>query len=387
VAPIYLDHHSTTPCEPAVVEAMLPWFTARPGNAASRTHTFGLEARAAVEQARAEVAALIGASPKEIVWTSGATEADNLAVLGVAMHRGAGHVVVSAVEHKAVLDPAAHLRGFGFQVTVVPPDADGIVDPERIRAALRDDTILVSLMLANNEVGTVQPVGEVGAETRRRGIPLHVDATQAPGWLDLDVVRDHVDLMALSAHKMYGPKGIGALYVRRGRPRVRLEPLFHGGGHERGHRSGTLPVPLIVGMGKAAVLADEAHEGGTPERVGALRDRLLHGLQTRIDGVILNGSPTRRLPHNLNVSFDRVEAEALMMNLRGTVAVSSGSACSSATLEPSYVLRALGVPDALAWASVRFGLGRHTTADEIDTVVDAFAEQVAALRALSPVHG
>ncbi len=387
MAPIYLDHHSTTPCAPEVLDAMWPWFAEKFGNAASRTHRFGMEARSAVEHARSQVADLIGASPKEIIWTSGATEADNLAVLGVATARGRGHVVTTVIEHKAVLDPAHHLEKFGFDVTFVEVGADGVVDPADVAAALRDDTILVSVMLANNEIGTVQPVAAIGALTRERGIPLHVDAVQAAGVLPIDVEALGADLLSLSAHKMYGPKGIGALYVRRGRPKIRIEPLFFGGGHERGLRSGTLPVPLIAGMGTAAELAGKSLTDGTVERMRTLRDRLRDGLVARVPGVSVNGSLEHRLPHNLNVSLADVEAEALMMNLRGVVAVSSGSACSSASLEPSYVLRALGVPDELAYASVRFGLGRGTTEAEIDVVVDAVEDQAKALRELSPRFG
>lgn len=382
--PIYLDHHSTTPVDADVREAMWPYFSESFGNAASRTHRFGLEARGAVEHARAQVAGLIGASPKEIVWTSGATEADNLAVLGAAMARGSGHILTTPIEHKAVLDPARHLEKFGFDVTYLPIGSDGVIDADDVRDALRDDTILVSVMAANNEIGTLQPIAAIGALTRERGIPLHVDAVQAAGNLPIDVTAWNADLVALSAHKMYGPKGIGALYVRRGRPRIRLEPLFHGGGHERGMRSGTLPVPLIVGMGVAAEKAAAVATSDEPARQARLRDRLLAGLRDGVDGVQVNGSLDHRLPNNLNVSFADVEAEALMMNLRHALAVSSGSACSSETLEPSYVLRALGVSDELAFASVRFGLGRGTTEEEIDAVVRVIAEKVAELRALSP---
>lgn len=363
---------------------MWPYFAENPGNAASRTHAFGLTARAAVEHARGQVARLIGASPKEIIWTSGATEANNLAVLGTAMGRGSGHVIVSAIEHKAVLDPAAHLEGFGFEVTRLPVGPDGIVDVADLTAALRPDTILVSLMMANNEIGTVQPIAAIGARLRARSIPFHVDAVQAAGVLPIDVAAMGVDLLSLSAHKMYGPKGIGVLFVRRGRPRIKLEPLFHGGGHERGLRSGTLPVPLCVGMGSAADLAAASLLDGTPQRLRRLRDRLLDGLRRGIEGLQVNGSLDARLPHNLNVSLADVEAEALMMNLRHAIAVSSGSACSSESLEPSYVLRALGVPDELAFASIRFGLGRSTTEAEIDVAIRVLTEQVHEIRSLSP---
>lgn len=384
---MYFDHHATTPCAQPVLDAMWPYFSEQFGNAASRTHRLGLEARTAVEHARGQVAALINASPKEIVWTSGATEANNLAVLGAAMAKGGGHLIVSAIEHKAVLDPAEHLRGFGFDVTVVPVGSDGIVNPHDVGAALRDDTVLVSIMMANNEIGTVQPIAEIGARTRQRGVPLHVDAVQGAGNLPIDVVAMNVDLMSLTAHKMYGPKGIGCLYVRRGRPKVQLEPLFHGGGQERGHRSGTLAVPLIVGMGVAAELGAGAVVGGEPARQAALRDRLLAGLTAGVDGVSVNGSMAARLPHNLNISIADVEAEALMMNLRHELAVSSGSACSSETLTPSFVLKAIGTSDALAFASVRFGLGRSTTVEQVDRAVELVCSEVQKLRALSPSHG
>jgi cysteine desulfurase len=380
-APIYLDNHSTTPCDPRVVEAMLPYFTERFGNAGSRSHSYGLDARAAVEHARTQVAALIGASPKEIVFTSGATEADNIAILGTAMEHGGGHLVVSAIEHKAVLDSAKYAQKHGFDLTVVPVGSDGVVDPADVAAALRDDTVLVSVMLANNEIGTVQPVAEIGALTRPRGIALHVDAVQGCGRVPIDVEAMNVDLMAVTAHKMYGPKGIGALYVRRGRPRVRLAPLFHGGGQERGIRPGTLPVPLIVALGRTAELAHRDLLDGHIDGVRALRDRLWDGLQ-RIGDVSLNGSLAHRLPNNLNVCFHGVEAQALMMNLRTEVALSSGSACSSESLTPSFVLKAIGLSDTAAYGSLRFGIGRWNTADEIDRVIELVGSGIAGLRAL-----
>lgn len=382
-APIYLDNHATTPCDPRVVEAMLPYFTEVFGNAASRTHSFGMAAKAAVERARVQVAALIGASPREIVWTSGATESDNLAVLGGARFfasRGR-HLVISSIEHKAVLDAALALEQEGWEVTRVRPEPTGVVAASAVEAALRDDTVLVSVMAVNNEIGTVQPLHELGALCRSRGIALHTDASQAPGRIPLDVVAMQVDLLSLSAHKMYGPKGVGALFVRRGRPRVRVEPLLHGGGHERGMRSGTLPVPLIVGMGRAAELSVGVLGDGTLERIRGLRERLWEGLQARLDGVHLNGSHVHRVPGNLNVSFEGVEGEALLMGIR-QVAVSSGSACSSATLEPSYVLRALGVDEDLAHASIRFGIGRFNTVEEIDHVVELVTSKVTQLREL-----
>lgn len=383
VSPIYLDHHSTTPCDRAVLDAMWPYFAEQPGNAASRSHTYGLAARAAVEHARGQVAGLIGASPKEIIWTSGATEANNLAVLGVAMAHGAGHVVISAIEHKAVLDPADHLRKFGFEVTVIPVDADGRVDPEAVRAALRKETVLVSIMWANNEVGSIQPIAQLGQICRAAGVTFHVDAVQAVGTVPINVTEASVDLLSLSAHKMYGPKGVGALYVRGGRPKVKIEPLLHGGGHERGLRSGTLPVPLAVGMGAAADLALAALTDGTVQRMAQLRNLLLSGLQRNVSGVRVNGGLDYRLPHNLNVSIDDVHAESLMMKLRPYVAVSSGSACSSETLEPSYVLRALGLSKERAYGSIRFGLGRATTAADVDATIQAITEQVDVVRSES----
>ncbi len=384
--PIYLDHHATTPCDPAVVEAMLPYFTERFGNAASRGHTFGHLARAAVEKARAEVAGLLNASPKEVLWTSGATEANNLALLGTARagrDRGR-HLITVATEHKAVLDPMAHLEREGFEVTVLPVSAGGRVAAEAVEAALRPDTLLVSVMAANNEIGTLQPIEEIGALCRAHGVVFHTDAAQALGKVPLDVQAASVDLLSLSAHKMYGPKGVGALYVRRGRPRLRLEPLLFGGGHERGLRSGTVPVPLVVALGRAAVLAREDLASGALEGVRRLRDRLLEGLTSRIEGLHVNGGLDHRLPNNLNLSFDGVEAEALLMATR-EIAVSTGSACTSATLEPSHVLRALGIGDTRAHGSVRFGIGRTTTAAEIDHVVGLLAEKVPMLRAMNPL--
>ncbi len=385
--PIYLDHHATTPCDPRVVEAMLPWFTERFGNPASRDHTLGNMARSAVEHARVQVADAISASAKEIVWTSGATESNNLAILGVARTRAAhgGHIVTVATEHKAVLDPVGVLAREGFTTTVLPVDAAGRVSASQVEAALRPDTLLVSVMAANNEIGTLQPIAEIGAVCRARGVLLHTDAAQALGKIPLDVGAMHVDLMSLSAHKAYGPKGVGALYVRRGRPLIRLQPLMHGGGHERGLRPGTLPVPLIVGFGVAATLAAQDVAGDGANRLATLRDRLWEGLRARVPGVTLNGAMAHRLPNNLNVSFAGVEAEALMMSMR-EVACSSGSACTSATLEPSHVLRALGVAPETAHTSLRFGVGRTTTTDEIDAVIDRLAVQVPRLRALNPLN-
>lgn len=385
--PIYLDHHATTPCEPRVVEAMLPWFTERFGNPTSRAHTWGLEAQRAVETARAQVAALIGASPKEIVWTSGATEADNLAILGAARALGRGHVITVATEHEAVLEPCRTLAREGFELTILPVDPHGEIDPAEVEAALRPDTILVSAMAVNNEIGVLHPIAEIGRICRERGVLLHCDAAQAPGHIPLDVVAMQVDLLSLSAHKMYGPKGIGALYVRRGRPRVQLEPLFHGGGQERGMRSGTLPVPLCVGMGVAAELAREALHNGLTEQMRALRDRLHRGLVDHLEGVRLNGPPLeRRAPHNLNLSFEGVESEALIVGLREVVAFSSGSACTQATLQASHVLRAIQVDDARAHGSVRFGIGRSTTEADIDLVIDQMKTHVPRLRALGSLY-
>ena len=385
--PIYLDYHATTPADPRVVDAMAPYFTERFGNAASRHHAFGWAARDAAEAARRQVAKLIGADAREICFTSGATESNNLAVKGAvtaaAHHRP--HIVTVATEHPAVLDPCHRLADAGAQVTVVVPDSDGLVSPESIERALTDDTVLVSVMLANNEIGVLQPIGEIAALTRARGIVLHGDAAQAAGRVPVDVGALGVDLLSLTAHKLYGPKGVGALYVRRRRPRVNLAPIIDGGGHERGLRSGTLNVPGIVGFGAAAEICrtELAAEG---ERIGRLRDRLLAALTGRLDGVTVNGSLERRLPHNLNVSFAGVEGESLLVGL-DDVAVSSGAACTTASpsLEPSHVLRAIGLPDELARASLRFGLGRWTTEEEIDYAVDKVSSLVARLRQLSPV--
>jgi cysteine desulfurase len=385
--PIYLDHHSTTPVDPRVLEAMLPYFGERFGNAASRSHALGWQANEAVEEARSHVATLLGASSKEIVFTSGATESDNLAIRGVAEAlEGRGkHLVTVKTEHKAVLDTCKHLEKRGFEVTYVDVDGEGRVDVGRVRDAIRADTILVSVMLANNEVGTVQPIAEIGAITRARGVLLHCDAVQGLGRMPFDVEAMNVDLASVSAHKMYGPKGVGALYVRRRQPRVSLVAQMHGGGHERGMRSGTLNVPGIVGLGEAARIAahEREHERA---HVRALRDRLWAAL-SRLEGCTLNGPPLDegRHPGNLNVSFEDVEAEALMLALRDVVAVSSGSACTSASVEPSYVLRAMGIDDERAHASLRFGVGRFNTAREIDTVAERLAHEVERLRARSPV--
>ncbi len=383
--PIYLDYHATTPVDPRVLDAMLPTFRDEYGNAASKSHAFGWRAEELVEGAREQVAALIGASAREIVWTSGATESDNLAVKGVAQfyHQKGKHLVTCKTEHKAVLDSMHALERQGFEVTFLDPEPDGRLDPERVRAALRPDTILVSLMHANNETGAVHDLEAIGRITREKGVLLHCDAVQSAGKIPFDVERMNVDLASLSAHKMYGPKGIGALYVRR-RPRVRLVAQMDGGGHERGFRSGTLNVPGIVGFGKAAELA-LAERDLEASRVLALRERLRKGLVGGLDLVTVNGSLEHRLPGNLNVSFAYVEGEALMMAVKD-VAVSSGSACTSASLEPSYVLHAMGVSDDLAHSSIRFGLGRFTTQEEVDYAVRLFVEKVRKLRDMSPLY-
>jgi len=383
--PIYMDNHATTPVDPRVVEAMLPYFTEVFGNAASRSHAFGWTAEKAVDEARDEVGALIGASGKEIVWTSGATESDNLALKGAAeFHKDRGnHIVTAQTEHKAVLDTCKRLEKEGFEVTYLPVAADGRVPADAVKAAMTDKTILVSIMLANNEIGTVNPVDEIGAVVKERGALFHIDAVQGVGKVPFDVNAAKADLVSLSAHKMYGPKGVGALYVRR-KPRVRITAQIDGGGHERGMRSGTLNVPGIVGFGKAAALA-RAEMPAESKRLLALREKLRAGLQSRIDHTYVNGSLEHRLPGNLNISFAYVEGEAMLMGLKD-IAVSSGSACTSASLEPSYVLRSLGVEEELAHTSIRFGLGRFNTEEEVDFVIDLVASKVAKLRELSPLY-
>src|SRR5512138_2630347 len=383
--PVYLDYHATTPVDPRVLETMLPYFSQDFGNAASKSHVFGWKAEEAVEAARAEVAALVGGSPKEIVWTSGATESDNLAIKGAAQFYAekGKHLVTCKTEHKAVLDSMHALERQGFEVTFLDVERDGRLDPARVRAALREDTILVSVMHANNETGVVQPIEEIGRITRAAGVLLHCDAVQSIGKIPFDVERMNVDLASMSAHKMYGPKGVGALYVRR-RPRVRLVAQMDGGGHERGFRSGTLNVPGLVGFGKAAELA-RAEAPVESARVLALREKLRLGILAGLDRVTLNGSLEQRLPGNLNLSFAYVEGEALMMAIKD-VAVSSGSACTSASLEPSYVLRAMGIPDDLAHSSIRFGLGRFTTEEEVDHVTKLVVEKVKKLREMSPLY-
>ena len=381
--PVYLDYSATTPIDPRVVEAMLPYLTEKFGNPASRSHQFGWDAEAAVENARAEVAALVNADPKEIVWTSGATEANNLAIKGAAnFYQNKGkHLITVKTEHKAVLDTMRELERQGFEVTYLDVLANGLVDMAALEAALRPDTILVSIMAVNNEIGVIQPIAEIGELLRSKGILFHVDAAQATGKIDIDLAKLKVDLMSFSAHKTYGPKGIGALYVRR-KPRVRLEAQMHGGGHERGMRSGTLATFLIVGMGEAFRLARlEMKEENV--RIRALRDRLLKGLSD-LPEIYVNGDLEHRVPHNLNISFAYVEGESLMMAVKD-IAVSSGSACTSASLEPSYVLRALGLTDELAHSSIRFSIGRFTTQEEIDFTVDLLHKQIGRLRELSPL--
>jgi len=380
--PIYMDHHATTPVASEVFEAMRPYFLEHFGNAASRNHAFGWAAEGAVETARAQVARLIGCKPIEVVFTSGATESDNLALKGVAYaYRDRGtHLITSQIEHHAVLDTCKRLEKEGFQVTYVPVGRDGIVDPSAVAKAITSKTTLVSIMLANNEVGTIQPLAEVGRVCRERGVLLHSDAVQGVGKIPVNVDELNADLLSLTAHKIYGPKGVGALYVRMGKPRVRLAPQMDGGGHEKGRRSGTLNVPGIVGLGKACELAgrlmnDEA------AKLTALRERLRADLFLRLDHIHLNGHPTLRLPGNLNVSFDFIDGEALLMSLK-EVAVSSGSACTSASVEASHVLRAMGLGAALAHASIRFGLGRGNTEEEVDYVCSRLVEEVTRLRAM-----
>ena len=384
--PIYLDYHSTTPVDPRVVETMVPYFTEHFGNAASRNHPFGWKAEEAVERARRQVADLIGATPKEIVFTSGATESDNLAIKGVAeMYRERGnHIITCVTEHKAVIDSCKRLEKQGYRVTYLPVGKDGRVDPDTLRAAITDRTILVSIMTANNEIGVIQPIAELGAVAKEKGVLFHTDAVQAVGKVPFDVNALKIDMASMTAHKIYGPKGIGALYVRRRNPRVLLAPMIDGGGHERGMRSGTLNVPGIVGFGKAAELcrlemADEA------KRLRGLRDRLNARLHAKLNEIYINGSMEHRLPHSLNVSFAYVEGESLLMGI-SDVAVSSGSACTSASLEPSYVLKALGAGDDLAHSSIRFGLGRWTTEEEVDYVADKLIAVVSRLREMSPLY-
>jgi len=385
--PIYMDNHATTPVDPRVLAAMLPYFTETFGNAASRTHAYGWSAEAAVDDSRDTIAQLIGAeSGKEIVFTSGATESDNLAIKGVAEYYKAkgNHIITTTIEHKAVLDSCKRLEKDGFTVTYVNVGPDGLVNPKDIEAAITDKTILVSVMLANNEVGTIQPIAEIGKLTRARGIIFHTDAVQGLGKTPFDVRAMNVDLASLTAHKIYGPKGVGALYVRRSKPRVRLSAQMDGGGHERGNRSGTLNVPGIVGFAKACKILLE--EGvAEAEKIRALRDRLHQKILKELDAVVLNGSAEHRLPGNLNISFSFVEGEGLMMAIKD-VAVSSGSACTSASLEPSYVLRSMGLEEDMAHSSIRFGLGRFNTEEEVDYVAQLVIAKVQRLRDMSPLY-
>ena len=381
--PIYLDYSATTPVDPRVAEKMIPYLTEFFGNAASRSHAFGWKAEEAVEEARAHVAALINADPKEIVWTSGATEGNNLAIKGAAnFYKTKGkHIITQKTEHKAVLDTCRELERHGFEVTYLEVQSNGLVDLKKFEAAIRPDTILASIMMVNNEIGVIQPVWEIAEICKKKGVVYHCDAVQGGGRIEIDMQKFKADLLTITAHKMYGPKGIGALYVRR-RPRVRIEAQIHGGGHERGFRSGTLATHQIVGFGEAARLA-KLEMATENERIRALRDRLLKGMQD-IAEVYVNGDLERRIPHNLNVSFNFVEGESLIMAVKD-LAVSSGSACTSASLEPSYVLRSLGRSDELAHSSIRFTLGRFTTEEEIDYAADLIKKKVAKLRELSPL--
>jgi len=384
--PIYMDNHSTTPMDPRVLDAMLPYFTEKFGNAASRNHQFGWEAEEAVENARKQIARLIHCDAKEIVFTSGATESDNLALKGVVeMYKEKGdHVITCTTEHRAILDTCKALGKRGIKVTYLPVEKDGRVNPDEVRKAITDKTILISIMLANNEIGTIHPIAEIGKIAKEKGILLHCDATQGVGKIPVDVEAFKVDLMSFTSHKIYGPKGVGALYVRKKGPRVRLVPQMDGGGHERGMRSGTLPVPLIIGFGKACELCEQEMPVES-KRIAAMRDRLQAQIMKDLDESYLNGHPTERLPHNLNISFAYVEGEALLMGVK-EVALSSGSACTSATLEPSYVLRALGVGSDLAHSSIRFGLGRFTTDEEVDYTAKRMVEAVKRLREMSPLY-
>jgi cysteine desulfurase len=384
--PIYMDNQATTAVDPRVLEAMLPYFTEKFGNAASRNHEFGWKAEEAVENARAQIARLIRANPREIVFTSGATESDNLAIKGVveAYREKGNHIITQATEHKAVLDVCKHLEKSGCEVTYLPVAPDGLIDLEGLRRAVTPKTILITIMYANNEIGVIQPIEEIGKIAKEKKIVFHVDAVQALGKIPVDVQRDGIDLLSISAHKIHGPKGVGALYVRRKDPRVAIAAMIDGGGHERGMRSGTLNVPGIVGLGKACELCMKEMPEES-ERLGRLRDRLKDAIMSRLDGTAVNGSLARRLPNNLNLSFSGVEGDALLMGIND-VAVSSGSACTSAMIEPSYVLRALGVSEDLAHSSIRFGLGRFNTEEEVDYVADRVVETVKRLRELSPLY-
>ncbi len=383
--PIYLDHNATTPMDPRVLEAMIPYFTENFGNAASRNHSFGWHAEEAVDYAREQIAQLIGADPKEIIFTSGATEGDNLGIKGVyEMYASKGnHIITCTTEHKAVLDTCKHLEKLGAEVTYLEVQPDGLIDLKELEAAMRPTTILVAIMYANNEIGVIQPVKEISAIAKKHGALFFTDAVQAVGKIPVDVNADGIDLMAFTAHKMYGPKGVGALYVRRKNPRVKVTAQLDGGGHERGMRSGTLNVPGIVGFGKACELARLEMASDT-ERISKLRDKLENALK-QIDESYVNGNPAHRLPHVSNISFKYVEGEGLMMGFNQDIALSSGSACTSASLEPSYVLKALGLGDDLAHSSLRFGLGRYTTEEQIDFTIKAVTDTVLKLREMSPL--
>ncbi len=383
---VYLDNNATTPLDPEVLQAMMPYLTEKFGNAASRSHSFGWEANDAVEEARGQVAAVLGADPREIIFTSGATEGNNIAIKGVAAMYGdrGKHIITQPTEHKAVIDPCKYLEQHGYRVTLLGVDKYGRIDLDELRAAISDETILVSIMHGNNEIGTLQPIAEIGRICKEKGVFFHTDACQTFGKVPIDVREMGVDLLTLSGHKIHGPKGVGAMYVRRKNPRVRPEPVLHGGGHERGMRSGTLNVPGIVGLGKAAELC-QRHMDSEPARLAALRDRLRDGILSQLDQVPLNGHLTDRTPTNLNLSFAYVEGESLMMGMKD-VAVSSGSACTSASLEPSYVLRALGVGDDLAHSSIRFSVGRFNTEQEMDYVVAKVVATVKRLREMSPLY-
>jgi len=385
--PIYMDNHATTPVDPRVLDAMLPYFSQKFGNAASRNHSFGWEAEEAVDKARNQIASVINAKSKEIIFTSGATESDNLAIKGVVeFYKDKGnHIITCVTEHKAVLDSCRTLERNGkATVTYLPVDKYGMVDPDAVRAAITDKTVLITLMYANNEIGTIHPVAEIGRIAKEKGIVFHCDAVQAVGKIPVDVEHDGIDLLSMSAHKIYGPKGVGAIYVRSKGPRVRITPQMDGGGHERGMRSGTLNVTGIVGLGKACEIA-QAEMAEETRRMLNLRNKLQAGIFERLDEVYLNGHPTERLPGNLNLSFAYVEGESLLMGI-SDIAVSSGSACTSATLEPSYVIRALGVDEELAHSSIRFGLGRFNTEDEVGFVTDRVTKEVKRLREMSPLY-
>jgi len=384
--PIYLDNHATTPMDPRVLQAMLPWFSEKFGNAASRNHSFGWEAEEAVEKARKQIADLVGANPKEIIFTSGATESDNLAIKGVAeMYAEKGnHIITAASEHKAVLDTCKRLEKEGYRVTYLPLKADGLIDMDMLRESITDKTILVSIMYANNEIGVIQPVAEIGKLCHEKGVLFHTDAVQAIGKIPVNVIKDNIDIMSITGHKLYGPKGVGAMYVRRRNPRVQITAQMDGGGHERGMRSGTLNVPGIVGLGEACAICQREMVEETA-RLQGMRDWLKDKLMSELDETFINGSMEHRLPHNLNISFAYVEGESMLMGIND-IAVSSGSACTSATLEPSYVLKALGLGDDLAHSSIRFGIGRFNTQEEVEYVAGRVIEVVKKLRELSPLY-